>query len=204
MRLSSNSLTRGAFWCAAIGLGFLQAWSSRMNLVNDTISYLDIGDYILNGQWSMAVNGVWSPLYGCLLGLTLHTFHPSAYWEYPTVHMLLFVIFLFAAACFDFFLRELILFHREQQAEAPASPDWPHRTTAYALFLWSSLALIRVSETNPDILVAAFFYLACGLLVRIRRGTAQRSTYAGMGLALGLGYLTKAVMFPVSLLLLLV
>jgi hypothetical protein len=204
MKLIGGSVTRTLFWCIVIWFGFLQAWSSRMNLVNDTVSYLDLGDYIFAGHWSMAVNGVWNPLYACLLGLTLHIFHPSAYWEYPAVHFLLFVIFLFTAACFDFFLREMILFRLEQQPDTAGVPDWPYRVTAYVLFLWSSFALIHVSETNPDMLVAASFYLACGFLIRIHRGGGQAATYAWMGLALGLGYLTKSAMFPISLMVLIV
>ena len=167
----------------------------------DTISYLDMGDYFLKGEWSTALNSYLCPLYPGLLGLTLAIFKPSAYWEYPVVHLVLFGIFLFAFWCFDFFLRQMILLRRQQSSAAELHvPDWIWMTIGYTLFLWASLELIRVSETNPDMLVAAFFYLASGCLVRIRRGNAGWATYSGLGLALGLGYLTKAAMFPISLL----
>src|SRR5262249_40893441 len=78
-------------------------------------------------------------------------------------------------------------------------PDWIWVTIGYALFLWSSLIVIRVSLTEPDMLVSAFFYLAAGLLLQIRRGNAGWSAYPALGSVLGLGYLTKAIMFPVSL-----
>jgi hypothetical protein len=196
-----STTVRLVFWCAAIVLGFLQAWASRMDMVNDTISYLDMGDYMFAGQWSKAVNGVWNPLYAYLLGLTLHGFRPSIYWQYPAVHLLLFVIFLFAAACFDFFLREMIRLRRDQEKDGGLTiPEWLSLTTGYVLFLWSSLMLIRVSETNPDMLVAAFFYLACAFLVQVTRSNKEKFAYLGFGLALGLGYLTKSVMFPISLL----
>jgi hypothetical protein len=196
-KLAPDAIVRGLFWGMAILLGFLQAWASRMDMVNDTISYLDMGDYIFAGQWSKAITGIWNPLYACFLGLTLHIFRPSPYWEYPVVHLLLFAIFLVAAGCFNFFLREMILFHRRQNDGASA-PIWVYLTAGYIFFLWSSLGLIRVSETNPDMLVAAFFYLGCAFLVRTRRSQAEWWAYLGMGLALGLAYLTKSVMFPVS------
>jgi hypothetical protein len=201
MKLTSGSITRICFWCAAALLGFSQAWSSRMTLTNDTISFLDMGDYLVKGEWSAVINGYWNPLFAGLLGLTMAILKPSAYWEYPVVHFLLFFIFLFALGCFDFFLRQMMLYRREQNSsDELCVPDWMWMTIAYTLFLWSSLALITLTQTDPDMLVAAFFYLASGLLIRIRRGNPGWSTYVALGLALGLGYLTKAIMFPISLL----
>jgi len=199
MKINSGTGTRRFLWLLAILLGMLQAWSARMTMVNDTVSYLDMGDYICGGQWSMAVNGLWNPLYAALLGLTESLFRPSPYWEYPLVHLLLFLIFLFALGAFDFFLLELIDLRQEGESSEELSPPiWVWLTIGYTLFMWSSLVLISVSETNPDMMVAAFFYLACGYLVRIRRGNARWTTYLGLGLALGLAYLTKSVMFPIS------
>ena len=192
---------RRFFLALTVLLGFLQAWASRMDLVSDTVSYLDIGDGIWKGQWSMAVNGLWGPLYSTILGVTLGVFRPTLHWEYPLVHLVMFVIFLFALWGFDFLLRELILWRQERQTDREcAVPSWVWLTIGYTLFLWSSLQLIQVSETNPDMLVAAFFYFACGMLVKMRRNAATWSTYLSFGLVLGLGYLTKSVMFPVSLL----
>jgi hypothetical protein len=201
MKLTSVSITRICFWCAAALLGFLQAWSSRMALHADTISFLDMGDYLIKGEWSAAINGFWNPLYAGLLGLTMAILKPSAYWEYPVVHFVIFFIFLLALGCFDFFLRQMILLRDQQIAPNQLSvPDWMWITIGYMLFLWSSFQLITLIETDPDMLVAAFFYLACGLMVRIRRGSAGWSTHLALGLTLGLAYLTKAIMLPVSLL----
>jgi hypothetical protein len=199
LKLASVSMTRTLFWGAAVLLGFLQAWSARMDMVNDTISYLDMGDYIIAGKWHLAINGVWNPLYSLLLGITLHSLRPSIYWEYPTVHFMLYVIFLLTALCFDFLLNELMDFNHERQPNASDAPDWAYLSIGYVVFLWFTLSWIRVSETNPDMIVAASFYLACGLMLRIRRKNATVWVYAGLGLALGLGYLTKSAMFLVSL-----
>ena len=192
--------TRRIFLALSVVLGFLQAWASRMNIVSDTVSYLDIGDFIWHGHWSLAVNGLWNPLYSAILGVAVGLFRPSLYWEYPLVHLVVFLIFLYTLWCYDFFLGQLVLLRRETESQEEFSvPTWVWFCIGYVLFLWSSLRLIGVSETNPDMLVAAFFYLACGLLVRIRRGPAGWPVYCGLGLALGLGYLTKSIMFPVSI-----
>ena len=181
--------------------GILQAWSNRVTVSNlDIIPYTDMANYILKGQWGMAVNGTWNPFFACLLAMTMAICRCSVYWEYPALHLLLFIIYLFSLWSFDFFLRQMLLLHRQQNsAEQLYVPDWVWMTIGYALFLWSSLIMIRVSLTEPDMLLAAFFYLAAGLLLRIRRGKVGWPTYLALGSVLGLGYLTKVIMFPVSL-----
>jgi hypothetical protein len=192
---------RYAFLALAGALGFLQAWASRMDLISDTVSYLDIGDDIWRGHWSTAINGLWGPLYSAILGVAVGIVRPSPYWEYPLVHLVSFVIFLFALWGFDFLLRELTLFRREiKSADECSIPEWVWQATGYTIFLWTSLQVIEVSETNPDMLVAAFFYFACGFLVKIRRSAAGWREFLGFGLVLGFGYLTKSIMFPVSVL----
>jgi 4-amino-4-deoxy-L-arabinose transferase-like glycosyltransferase len=185
----------------AIALGAAQAWSSRLDIVNDTISYLDMGDYFFHGHPAAIINGIWSPLYAFLLGLTVTLFKPTIYTEYPAIHLLLFLIFLFALACFDYFLRQFEGLRNEfPAAKSGGSGDWAWIAIAYVFFLWASLGLIGVYETNPDMLVAAFFFLACGLLAKIAVGRASWKTFAALGVILGLSYLTKSVMLPISLL----
>jgi hypothetical protein len=194
-----NTRIRRLYWAAGIMLGLLQAWTSRMTIVDDTVNFLDMGDHIWRGHWSMAVNGMWNPLYAAILGVMNGVLRPSAYWEYPLVHLVLFFIFLFTLWCFDSLLLELISLRQSRESTEELSiPVWVWLIIGYTLFLWSSLQLIGVKETNPDMLVAAFFYLACKSLIRIGRGSAGWLAYSGLGLALGLGYLSKAIMFPVS------
>jgi len=197
--LQAETKTRLLFWCLAMLLGGAQAWLARARMSCDTISYLDMGNYLRHGHWSQIVNGLWNPLYAGLLGLTMALFRPSIYQEYPLIHALLFFVFLFALASFEFFLRELILLRQEHEsAQELKTPVWVWLTIGYTVFLWSSLQLIGVGEENPDMIIAAFFFLACGFLVRIRRGADGWSTYLDLGLILGLGYLTKSVMLPIS------
>jgi hypothetical protein len=171
-----------------------------MTMVNDTISYLDMGQYLVKAEWSTVLSGEWNPLYSALLGVVMFVFKPSPYWEYPLVHALLFVIFLLTCGCFDFFLSQLIRLREHSSANAGAQiPRWIWLTIGYTIFLWSSLDLIRVSETNPDMLIAALFYLACASLIRIRQAEARPSAYVALGAVLALGYLTKSIMFPVSI-----
>ena len=101
-----------ALWFIALGLGGVHAWSARHAMDPDGISYLDIADAWLGGDWANVVNGYWSPLYSWLLAAGLFIFKPSAYWEATVVHLVNFVIYACALACFHFFWSGLIRYHR--------------------------------------------------------------------------------------------
>jgi hypothetical protein len=52
---------------AAIGLYFQFSFHKFLN--NDTLSYINIGELYAQGEWSLAINGYWSPLYCWILAL---------------------------------------------------------------------------------------------------------------------------------------
>ena len=166
----------------------------------DGVSYLDLGEAYLAGDWE-PINSVWSPLYPLILGSVLRLVRPSMQWEFTVVHLANFAIYLLALVCFEFFWRET---RRALQAEVTRSqgeitlPSWAWWVFGYALFVWSAVVLIRLRTVTPDMLLAAILYLAAGLLVRIGSGRSQPTTHRVLGGLLGLGYLTKAVMFPLG------
>lgn len=151
----------------------------------------------------MAINGLWSPLYALLVGAALRIVKPSPHWEFPFVHLLGFAIYVGALICFDFFWRELGEVHRERATSSGGPwatfPDWAWLLVGYCLFLWVSLHVIRVVEEGPDMGVAALVYLASALLLRIGGHRARLGTFILLGMVLGLGYLTKAILFPLAL-----
>ncbi|MCA1603738.1 MAG: hypothetical protein LC776_19565, partial [Acidobacteria bacterium] len=188
------------FWLVAIGLGLLHAWVYRYVMGSDGISYLDMGDAYLRGDWQMAINGYWSPLYSWLLGLALLVLKPSPYWEFPVVHLVNFVIYLGALSGFAFLLGEVIRYGPPQHHRTGAVSTghgtlaaWVWVVLGYTLFMWSSLELITLRYVSPDMCVAAFVYLAAGLIVRMRRGVIGWGNFVLLGVVLGFGYLAKAV-----------
>lgn len=194
---------RAAFWCGAIALGAADAWTTRFSMNPDGVSYLDMGDAWWRGDWHMAVNAWWSPLYSWVLGFALKMLKPSAYWEYPVVHIVNFFIYVVALGCFEFLLRAFIRQRRQVdecsgEVAVAGLPEWAWWVLGYTLFIWTSLVLITVSVVSPDMCLAAFFYLAWGLILRAQNETAPWRTFALFGLVLGFGYLTKAVMFPLA------
>jgi hypothetical protein len=174
----------------------------------DGISYLDMGDAYLRGDWSTALNAQWSPLYSWLLGLANLLIKPGPALEFPVVHFVSFLMYVAALAGFEFFMRELSLdgghgaggLHSEGVSRFP---EWLWRIIGYTLFIWLTLTMIPFELTCPDMLVACIVYIASGLLLRIRRGRAGKRGFALLGLVLALGYLAKAPMLPLGLVFLL-
>ena len=184
-----------------IVLGFLQAWANRHHMNPDGVSYLDIADRYLQRDWSGAINAYWSPLYSWLLAMVLYVLRPDAYWEFPAVHLLNFLLYLVAFACFEVLLFQVVRHQTEPVEHSHGDlglPPWSWHCLGYVLFLWCALELIRVAVTTPDMCVAAIVFLLAAILVRIRLHPENWSNFVFLGLASGIAYLTKAVMFPLS------
>jgi hypothetical protein len=99
-----------------LSLGGLHVWAAVVShsMNEDGISYLDIGDAYFKGDWWAAVNSVWSPMYSWILGLVMRVAEPPMEWEFALVHVINFMIFVGALACFEFFWRQLTAYHRSQ------------------------------------------------------------------------------------------
>jgi hypothetical protein len=196
-----TSGVRAIAWCVLGFAGLIEAVYSRHAMQSDGISYLDMGDAILRGDWKMAINGHWSPFYPWMLGVALRLFRPTAYSEFTIVHFVNFLIYLFALGSFDILLRA-VLADRPRGGDLTSRsswlPEWVVLAMGYAVFLWSSLSLITMSRVGPDLLMAGFLYLALALLLRLWARPQSFCPFVAIGLVLGLGYLAKAPMFPIS------
>jgi len=209
--LAPASLTwlRIGFWAGGFVLAAAQAWVFRYQVSADSISYLDMSDAVFpEWNWKRLINGVWSPLYPFLLGIFRRTFNISAANEIVGGHLLNLVFFLFAFACFEFFLRiavKQVQFRNEITERDGLSgrlPEWAYLCLGYSLFLWASIAYISVRNLRADMLMSGFVYLAIGILLRMKGRPARWNLYIALGFVLGIGYLAKVPFFPVSLVIL--
>lgn len=185
----------------ALLLGFIQAWRSRHTMNPDGVSYLDISDAYLAGDWSAAINAFWSPLYSWLLAAATFVFRPSPYWEFTMVHLVNFGIYALSLAAFEFMMTELIHIRRNDaspEGAAAVDDEWAWRLLGYTFFIWSALGMIGLTIVTPDMCVAALAYLAGGILLRLRDPRAPTWLAVALGVTLGLGYLAKAAMLPLS------
>lgn len=193
---------RMLFRVLAAALGGMHAYAAMISqsMNADGISYLDIGDAYFRGDWATAINAVWSPLYSWILGFVNFMFKPSMPWEFPAVHIVNYIIYLFALACFEFMWGKVPGSGLQSSEKGLIRiPDGLWWGLGYLLFIWTSLSLIEIWSVTPDMLMAALVFLAAGITVRIRAGDGNYRLFAGLGLVLGLGYLSKTFMFSIAL-----
>jgi hypothetical protein len=188
-------------WLVVTVTGLLEASGHRFQVDIDGVSYLDVAENYLHGDWHAAVSAYWSPLYSWLLALPLSFLHSSLYWESTLLHLVNFAVLLASYAAFEFFLRELVrspLLLSAKGETAVSLPEGAWRILGLAVFLFSSLSMANYDGSTPDLCVNVAVWAATGLLLRIQFARAGWGTYACFGLTLGAGYLAKAAMFPLA------
>jgi hypothetical protein len=199
-------LLLGLLALIAVGQALIHGWQNRYDVWSDGLSYLDMADAFSKGDWRTAVNGTWSPLYPFLVGSMMAVFRPSRAMEGPAVQVLNLVILALAVAAFIFLVRELSRLDEGspvlELSGTPTSP-WGNGLALISAVILTQTALnefIRNDYVSPDLTVAAAFFLATALLVRIQRDAASIGTFAALGVTLGLGYLAKSVFSPLTIL----
>lgn len=202
VRESRNRMLTAVFPAVALLLGLCQAWAGRHLMNPDGVSYIDMADAYLRGDWHSALNPYWSPFYPWILSAGLRVFHPSAYWEFPVVHLVNFGIYGFTVCCFHFFLLKLIQYDRAQRQERQlaAIPKAIWVSVGYTVFIVFSLEWIGLEVVAPDMCVAGVIFLASGLVLRMCAGRTSWTLPFLLGICLGAAYLIKvATALPVIL-----
>ncbi len=68
MKISLRQLKLGSR-VAILALGFIQTWAGRFYIDPDGVNYLDVAQAYARRDWSLAINGYWSPLYSWFLAI---------------------------------------------------------------------------------------------------------------------------------------
>jgi hypothetical protein len=190
--------TKIFLWFVAVATGLCQAWANRFYIEPDGVNYLDIADAYLRHDWRNAVNAHWSPLWSWVLGLFLWLHRPSPFWESTMVHAVNFAVYLLVLVCFTFFLKEWMTLcsaetDRDPETEGPTTFAW--LVLGYVTVTYVLLVMVGGRLDTPDLCVAGFFFLATGMLLRMRRAAGDWRLYAAFGATLGFAYLAKTAMF---------
>ena len=182
-------------------LGGVEGWYGKTAAGDvygsDAVQYLDIARAFERGDLHSALNPLWSQGYPALLALARPVFAAGNAGEWNSIRLVNFLIFACSWLCFAGFVRELLRGRRRTAVTMVG---------AVCIFLTAQLCMDQVSRVGPDQLVAAIFFLVCGLLLRMLHDSGPRLSLL-LGLALGLGFLAKAIFLPlgcVSLLLVVV
>ena len=188
---------RIAFWALIGLLGLIQTWQIRHRIFSDGIPYLDIATYYAHGEWHKALNEYWSPLYSWILALVIIVFHPGAYWQAASLHLVNYFAYLASLIGFEYWLGELIVYQRRLLSDSGLS-EMAVRIIAYTSFLIASLLLIGIGYCSPDMIAMAIGFFLAYLLLRIENGAARFSTFIWFGVLLALGYLSRSAFLPVT------
>jgi hypothetical protein len=194
---------RFAFWAAMFCSWLVQALAARHSLDADGVSYLNIANAGLQGNWHAFVNGYWSPGYPFLLTVWFKLLRPSPFHEPLAVRMLAVVTLVVALLSFEYFLKAFLEFRRKdlggrEEENSELLSDGTIRLAGYVLFFWITTFWTTARLDQPDILVFIVYLLASALGMRIVLAPGAWSLYALFGAVLGLAYLVKAVMFPLA------
>lgn len=190
------------FYLLAIVLALVQVWNTRFYMNPDGVSYLDIGDAYFRGDFKNAINAYWSPLYSWILGLFIFLCRPSMDLEFPLVHFVNFGIFIFSLFSFNYFLNSFLNFIQKRYADQKPLSVNSICIISWSLFLYTSLKFCTLWMVTPDLLLSGLVYVIFGILFKIQLEVDDNKNYFLLGLLLGISYLTKAVMLPIGVILL--
>jgi hypothetical protein len=202
MTLSSKRLPAAVLTIIII-LGLVDAWSGRRSYVaGDTISYMDMASGLAGGDPSYAVNGHFSPLYPIVLSLFIWPFQSDSFVEFCAVRAVNFLIFVgvififraFLARFFDQYYR-----HFGSTTNLEHSLSRSHFTAiAFIILAWGCFGLTMVSRINPDMCVVGTTFAAAAIVLSFKQGHVSPIRFLAFGAVLGIGYLFKAIFFPMS------
>ncbi|HEY9679999.1 MAG TPA: hypothetical protein V6C86_00225 [Oculatellaceae cyanobacterium] len=200
-------LLRIGFWIIALAIASFQAWSGRYQLFGgDSLSYLDMADFIALGKFQDALSSYWSPAFPALIAIfiVITKAKVNAYFALmKVVGLFVFCLLLvaqeifLASACRSYFSSE------NQSSTDSLQPLQPivFRLCCYAAFLWCFLVLGGVYQDTPDQLLALFLIVSCTLFIEIQRARVKTlKSIFFLGLTLGAAFMTKAVALPFALL----
>lgn len=185
-------------------------WGARLRINPDGIAYLDVSDYFLAHGLSDPHVGYWSPLFPAVLALARGVFGTGPGFERQLAHIVNFCVFLLALVAYELFLRAQWRAVASESVDGERGLPLTRRALAffafgYMLLAWMGIDLLSPSFMTPDIMTAATLFAAAALVLNIDAAADGRTTAiqaVALGVVLGLGYLGKAVMFLVALLLL--
>src|SRR5262245_55620059 len=154
------------WWGICLCCAGILAWTTRHSMSADGLSYLDLASRALSGGPTELLNGYWSPGYPALISIALFLFRPSADQEFPLIHFVNFLIFIFTLWSFSVFFRYWII--APQEDEAVNEDNKTYLTPfAFSTFLWFTLSFSGTNLVTPDLAVAAIVFLAAGITCRL-------------------------------------
>lgn len=172
------------FAVLSIALGWVSFWANRHVMYPDGVSYLELGSAIWRDGWVAAVNGCWSPLLALLAGSAEAVFRPSAFGEFRLANGINFLIYAASVVALEWVITGYWVLYGETCVLSRSSL----RLLVHTVHMTAALSVTGMNYFTPDILLMACCYVALGAM--LRPGSSANAMW--FGVALGLGYLSKA------------
>ncbi len=190
---TNKTLLASLFFVLALAFAWVEggAWSHRVGW--DVVSYLDLGDAILKGDWHAAFNSYWSPVYAVTAALVIKICAIFSS-ELETLKVFNFAIFVLLAASFKCVTDALRKAVETADSEGFLLPDGLLAIVLYTSFIYCSLAICGTRYKTPDVmaaLVCLLFFWAWMLAITKPISTARSLL---LGFLLGLSYLVKGAL----------
>jgi 4-amino-4-deoxy-L-arabinose transferase-like glycosyltransferase len=178
----------------ALALGAVFNFLSMHRMKGDGISYLDLADSYLRLDFQSIANSTWSPLYPAVLAFFKLILDPDQHYEFAFVQFVNFLIYVGAVIAYHCLFSVL-------SVSAKSKNKAVHRSgyvLGLMIFLYSSLSLIGSNGVTPDMLL--FFVLLLWASACLAYLTNRNPAFLfSIGVLLGIGFLTKAVLFILSI-----
>ena len=184
-----------------VAFGVMALWLARDGLNPDGVAYLDVSDQFLAGRWPASGTGYWSPLYPTLLAIARLVGGTSPARELAIAHAVNLVVFLLAFGALELLLRSL------RSATVAREPAGEPNDISWAVMVYAAFAIVTVGWTlmwivTPDMVVIAIVLAASAVCIWMARGNGRWGSAIALGLLLGVGYLAKAVLLPIGVVML--
>jgi hypothetical protein len=179
-----------------------EAYGHRHELTHaDGIAYLDMSDTVQQGRWRDLPNAHWSPLYPVLLAVA-RLLAPSLDSELHVAHALQVGLFLAALLALAYYASALSALTRARTSDLAATHAGLAQPALLALALSAGAVIlmetIGLARLTPDLLLCVFIFLSAAFALRMRAEPSSLWYPIAFGLSAGLGYLSKAFLFPMA------
>ena len=186
-----------AMLTVALLLGAFECLFGRVAYSADAINYLNIVRAIHAGDWKLALSSYWSLGYPLLLSAITPLFPSTPSGEWAAIHLVNLAIF--AITFFSFNRLVAVAAHLSSLGKLWSDEQELLLTGTFAVFLSTELCLDNVSRIGPDMLVSCLLFAAAQLLLQLCEQPRGRHAIL-LGIVLGMGYVTKSIFLPLTLL----
>jgi hypothetical protein len=183
-------------------LGTAALWLARDGMNADGVAYLDASDVYLAGGWPASGTGYWSPLYPMLLAAARGLAGTAPGRELAINQAVNLLVFVLAFAALEFLVRSVRAATALRGADGGTPNEFTWSVLVYAMFAIVTVGWIRIWILTPDLCVTAIVLAAAGVSVNIANARGSWPSIMALGALLGLGFLAKAALFPVAIVML--